>query len=198
MNNIFADNGNIATANITSSLRSLGDVTFDQDLSVTGTSNLGITNVGGALGVTGVATLDSSLIMSASGSPSATFNEINVRANQDINLSGTGRLVGPQHRLVIRPIQHHWSTICIVPDATGSAMTQKVAAQITLIANIFSEDRLYVNKLRVGGTATKWNLFASVILTFGPGTIVGTGVFTQQDLQQHPVTPIGGTVSFDS
>ena len=202
VNNIFADNGNIATANITSSLRSLGDVTFDQDLSVTGTSNLGITNVGGALGVTGVATFDSSLIMSASGSPSATFNEINVRANQDINLSGTGRLVGPATQVSITSdTTSTGAQYVLFSDATGSASDLKGGGTNNFnLKYIPSEDRLYVNKLRVGGTAPEMEFIsASGSLTFGPGTIVGTGVFTSAGFTTASGdATIGGTVSFGS
>ena len=202
VNNIFADNGNIATANITSALRSLGDVTFDQDLSVVGTSNLGITNVDGALGVTGVSTFDSSLIMSASGAPSATFNEINVRANQDINLSGTGRLVGPATQVSITSdTTSSDAQYVLFSGATGSASDLKGGGTNNFnLKYIPSEDRLYVNKLRVGGTSPEMEFIsASGSLTFGPGTIVGTGVFTSAGFSTASGdASIGGTVSFGS
>ena len=202
VNNLFADNGNIATANITSALTSVGDVTFQQDLDVSGTSTLGTTNVGGALGVTGVTSLNNSLTMGTSGSPIATFNAVNIRANQDITLSGTGRLVGPATQVSITSdTATSTPQYVLFSGATGSASDLKGSGTNNFnLKYIPSEDRLYVNKLRVGGTSPEMEFIsASGSLTFGPGTIVGSGIFTSAGfVTSSGDATIGGTVSFGS
>jgi hypothetical protein len=140
--------------------------------------------------------------MSASGAPSATFNEINVRANQDINLSGTGRLVGPATQVSITSdTTSSNAQYVLFSGATGSASDLKGGGTNNFnLKYIPSEDRLYVNKLRVGGTSPEMEFIsASGSLTFGPGTIVGTGVFTSAGFSTASGdATIGGTVSFGS